>query len=125
MSLSSLSQLIKTAQNLAIVPGRADVPASGHCRGTIPRDDHCPILLHSAQDRASPSCFTRIPGQPKSGTPTTTEQPDMPPKPVMLVILDGFGWREESADNAVRLAKTPNFSTLWSGCPHAFLRTSG
>ncbi|HEY2131597.1 MAG TPA: 2,3-bisphosphoglycerate-independent phosphoglycerate mutase, partial [Acetobacteraceae bacterium] len=46
-------------------------------------------------------------------------------RPVMLVILDGFGWREESADNAVRLAKTPAFSGLWERCPHAFLRTSG
>ncbi len=49
----------------------------------------------------------------------------MPPKPVMLVILDGFGWREATADNAVRLAKAPNFAALWSGCPHAFLHTSG
>ncbi len=45
--------------------------------------------------------------------------------PVMLVILDGWGWREEAADNAVRLAKTPNFTRLWENCPHAFLRTSG
>src|ERR1700722_17863066 len=49
----------------------------------------------------------------------------MPPKPVMLVILDGFGWREATADNAVRLARMPNFNALWSGFPHAFLRTSG
>jgi 2,3-bisphosphoglycerate-independent phosphoglycerate mutase len=46
-------------------------------------------------------------------------------RPVMLVILDGFGWREERADNAVRLAKTPTFSSLWESCPHAFLHTSG
>ncbi len=46
-------------------------------------------------------------------------------RPVMLTILDGWGWREESADNAVRLANTPNFSRLWADCPHAFLRTSG
>ncbi len=46
-------------------------------------------------------------------------------RPVMLVILDGFGWREESADNAVRLAKTPTFTHLWQSCPHAFLHTSG
>ena len=45
--------------------------------------------------------------------------------PVMLVILDGWGWREEAADNAVRLARTPNFNRLWESCPHAFLRTSG
>src|SRR3984957_13175701 len=49
----------------------------------------------------------------------------MPPKPVMLVILDGFGWREATADNAVRLARMPNFTAIWSGCPHAFLQTSG
>src|SRR5690349_14046098 len=45
--------------------------------------------------------------------------------PVMLVILDGWGWREESADNAVLLGKTPNFDQLWETRPHAFLRTSG
>ncbi len=46
-------------------------------------------------------------------------------RPVMLVILDGFGWREDSHDNAVRLAKTPTFTGLWNSCPHAFLHTSG
>jgi 2,3-bisphosphoglycerate-independent phosphoglycerate mutase len=43
----------------------------------------------------------------------------------MLLILDGFGWREESADNAVALARKPNFDRLWASCPHAFLHTSG
>src|SRR5512142_3106642 len=46
-------------------------------------------------------------------------------RPVMLVILDGFGWREDSADNAVRQAKTPTFTGLCESGPHAFLRTSG
>src|SRR6476660_6980523 len=46
-------------------------------------------------------------------------------RPVMLVILDGFGWREEAADNAVRQARKPNFDRLWQTCPHAFLHTSG
>ena len=49
----------------------------------------------------------------------------MPPKPVMLVILDGFGWRESKEDNAVALAKKPNFDRLWNTCPRAFLSTSG
>src|ERR1700742_392439 len=49
----------------------------------------------------------------------------MAKRPVMLAILDGFGWREDRADNAVRLAKTPTFSGLWETCPHAFLHTSG
>src|ERR1044072_6554966 len=43
----------------------------------------------------------------------------------MLVILDGWGWREASSDNAVRLARTPTFSKLWSTCPHALLHTPG
>src|SRR5215475_1699030 len=46
-------------------------------------------------------------------------------RPVMLMIMDGWGWREDAADNAVRQARTPNFDRLWESCPHAFLRTSG
>ena len=47
------------------------------------------------------------------------------PRPVMLIVLDGWGWREETADNAVRLARTPTFDRLWSSGPRAFLATSG
>jgi len=46
-------------------------------------------------------------------------------RPVMLVVLDGWGWREERADNAVRQARTPSFDRLWNAGPHAFLHTSG
>lgn len=46
-------------------------------------------------------------------------------QPVMLVILDGFGHREEVADNAVAQANTPHFDRLWAANPHAFLTTSG
>lgn len=46
-------------------------------------------------------------------------------RPVMLMILDGWGWREESENNAVRLARTPNFTRYWESSPHAFLKTSG
>jgi 2,3-bisphosphoglycerate-independent phosphoglycerate mutase len=46
-------------------------------------------------------------------------------RPVMLAILDGWGWREDKADNAVRQAKTPTFDRLWSTCPKALLITSG
>ncbi len=49
----------------------------------------------------------------------------MPKRPVMLVILDGFGWNDAREDNAVALAHTPNFDRLWAASPHAFLHTSG
>jgi 2,3-bisphosphoglycerate-independent phosphoglycerate mutase len=46
-------------------------------------------------------------------------------RPVMLVVMDGWGWREDPADNAVRQAHTPAFDHLWATCPHALLHTSG
>jgi len=46
-------------------------------------------------------------------------------RPVMLVVLDGWGWREDVADNAVRQAKTPTFDRLWASSPRSFLRTCG
>ena len=49
----------------------------------------------------------------------------MPNHPVMLVILDGWGWREQRTDNAIAQARTPNFDRLWATGPHAFLRTCG
>lgn len=49
----------------------------------------------------------------------------MPPKPVMLAILDGFGWNESPENNAVAQARMPHFRKLWANSPHAFLETSG
>jgi 2,3-bisphosphoglycerate-independent phosphoglycerate mutase len=46
-------------------------------------------------------------------------------RPVMLVIMDGWGFREDPADNAVRQAHTPAFDRLWAACPHSLVRTSG
>src|SRR5215831_12132065 len=46
-------------------------------------------------------------------------------RPVMLVIMDGWGWREDPADNAVRQARTPAVDHLWATCPHTLLHTSG
>ena len=43
-------------------------------------------------------------------------------RPVMLVVLDGWGWREDLADNAVRQAQTPIFDRLWGICPHSCCR---
>ncbi len=46
-------------------------------------------------------------------------------RPVMLVILDGWGTSAATDFNAVALARTPRFDALWQGSPHAHLRTSG
>ncbi|MFQ6610168.1 MAG: 2,3-bisphosphoglycerate-independent phosphoglycerate mutase [Fidelibacterota bacterium] len=46
-------------------------------------------------------------------------------KKFILIILDGYGIREESDANAVKLAKTPNLDCLKSTCPNVQLETSG
>jgi 2,3-bisphosphoglycerate-independent phosphoglycerate mutase len=47
------------------------------------------------------------------------------PKPVALIILDGFGLREETEGNAVALAKKPNFDRYWAEYPHTTLTAYG
>jgi len=51
--------------------------------------------------------------------------PSPRPRPAILCILDGWGWRPQTQDNAIAAAKTPNYSRLLSECPHALLTTSG
>ncbi len=46
-------------------------------------------------------------------------------KPVVLIILDGWGHREDSTDNAIAAAHTPNFDNLWKNYPHSLLEASG
>ncbi|MDR3424955.1 MAG: 2,3-bisphosphoglycerate-independent phosphoglycerate mutase [Alphaproteobacteria bacterium] len=46
------------------------------------------------------------------------------PRPVVLCVLDGWGFREDAPDNATSCAKTPVFRTYWSQSPHALLEAS-
>lgn len=45
-------------------------------------------------------------------------------KPVVLCILDGWGYRESSKDNSIALASLPCWNHLWSTFPHAVLDAS-
>ncbi len=47
------------------------------------------------------------------------------PKPVVLLILDGWGHREETADNAVAQATLPNWRRLLATAPHTLIHTEG
>lgn len=46
-------------------------------------------------------------------------------KPMVLVILDGYGHREEQQDNAIYSAKTPVIDALWAKRPHTLIDASG
>ena len=49
----------------------------------------------------------------------------MSKKPVMLMILDGFGIAAKSKGNAVSIAKKPNIDKLLKEYPHTELQASG
>ena len=46
-------------------------------------------------------------------------------KPVLLVIIDGFGYSETDKYNAISAAKTPVWDKLWSEAPKTTIGTSG
>ena len=45
-------------------------------------------------------------------------------KKFMLIILDGFGIREETEGNAFANAKTPNLNNMFNDCPMSMIETS-
>jgi 2,3-bisphosphoglycerate-independent phosphoglycerate mutase len=47
------------------------------------------------------------------------------PKPVVLLILDGWGHREDPADNAIAQAELPHWRRLLAECPHTLVHTEG
>jgi len=47
------------------------------------------------------------------------------PKPLLLLILDGWGYREETADNAIALAQLPNWRGLLKDYPSTLVHTEG
>lgn len=46
-------------------------------------------------------------------------------KKILMIILDGFGMRDEERGNAVKLANMEFFKSLWDNYPHSLLEASG
>ena len=46
-------------------------------------------------------------------------------KTALLLVLDGWGHREETASNAIHAANSPNWDKLWREQPHTLITTSG
>ncbi len=47
------------------------------------------------------------------------------PSPVVLVVLDGWGYRAEREGNAIAMANVPTWDKLWSRAPRTLLEASG
>ena len=48
-----------------------------------------------------------------------------PAQSPLLVIIDGWGYREETAGNAIAAARKPNWDQLWQRWPHTVLAAAG
>ena len=48
-----------------------------------------------------------------------------PCKQVVLIVLDGWGYREEKKHNPIAMADKPVFDLLWNAYPHTLLQASG
>jgi len=46
-------------------------------------------------------------------------------RPVVLVVLDGWGHRESTEGNAIAMARTPTWDRLWARAPRTLLDASG
>lgn len=44
--------------------------------------------------------------------------------PVLLIILDGFGYSEITSDNAIAMAHKPNWDGFWQQYPHTLINAS-
>ncbi len=46
------------------------------------------------------------------------------PKPLVLVILDGWGYRQDTQYNAIAVARKPAWDGLWNNHPHTLIHAS-
>ncbi len=49
----------------------------------------------------------------------------MKTKPIALIVLDGWGYSEQTSHNAIHAAHTPYWNYLWSNYPHKLIEGSG
>lgn len=45
--------------------------------------------------------------------------------PLVLIVLDGWGYREATKNNAIKAANTPCWDKLWQNYPHTLINGSG
>jgi len=47
-----------------------------------------------------------------------------PPKPLMLIVMDGWGYREDPEHNAIAKARKPTWDYFWQNYPHTLIHAS-
>src|SRR5256714_8089638 len=98
-----------------------------------------PCASRSSVDSCTPSCTRPLANGPNGGG--CWSQPrihrlfeaifldmakrDGPRTPVVLIVLDGWGFRPGREGNAVELGRTPTWHRLWAKAPRTLLNASG
>jgi len=63
-----------------------------------------------------------------SRLPKATDHQILPmssvPKPLVLIIMDGWGYRADAQYNAIAAARTPTWNRLWNDYPHTLIHAS-
>ena len=94
---------------------------------------HAPMTaLSPLSSLSSAGMPSGSPAGPAAGTPPGSVLPSPAPAParpagvtpVLLLILDGFGYREGGDDNAILHARKPVWDTLWRDCAHTTIDAS-
>lgn len=97
-------------------------------------DNYAPETGSETHSAAGPITFPEHVPKPTnlkpitSGSPfnnTYTKSTYKGPRPVALLILDGWGIGPDNAGNAIARAKTPNMDKYWVSYPHTQLAAAG
>ena len=71
------------------------------------------------------SVFSKKTLIPPAPAPPATDGPPAPRRPVILTILDGWGFNRRTLGNAIRQGHTPTFNLIMNSYPIALLQASG
>ena len=82
------------------------------------------MAVHAADTGGTAAGGELEPIRSASTAPFIRKRPPSGVGPLALIILDGFGWRQEPRGNAVAAAKKPVFDDLWDRFPHTTLQAS-
>ena len=79
----------------------------------------------AAEDKPVKKTAARKTAAKKTTTAKKTTRKAAKKQPMMLMILDGYGFNAKTEGNAVAAAKTPNMFKLFDTCPHTIIGASG
>src|SRR5690606_886572 len=121
----------RAAARHALPGGHSDRPAPA--RGLRPRATAPPGARGALPRRAADGQGRRRPHRRRPAPARRARRPGAglgldvsgAARPVMLVVLDGFGLAPPGPGNAVELARTPVFDAIWASGPRTTLEASG